>query len=312
MSSVIQHAPLISKQVIRLLESLLQTVVSSEQYKRILRIAIENLQCKQFHYGESKDELDNFINAIGQFAQIRPEYSCYLIEVQVEALSKNLQELELNTPQTIFTIEEYFEKMIGTLQIVKEMIESKKLDIRSKGYEVLDVVWTFICDGNDTLLRSYMQYVFQIMDIMCESLSLMHQLVSTESLVVKIFSSCFTEKRKPIIFRFMEHVFPRLELDLDEDEVEVELRKRFFHCLTLYASSLKNCFDKSDPAEVKFACKVLSFISRIYLSIIEGRDLSNFEQFFEMKSNCYVDDCTLTSTVIFFAPLDSHAYYYSL
>lgn len=253
---------------------------------------------KCFHQGESKEEVSNLWFAIEEIAKLRPEYTCYLVAVQVESLQNMLENPEDDSNRSsMFTIEEIFEKVVRQIGTVRQMIDEKTLDVRNKGFEVIDSVWSFLNECSAEVVMKYKELLKQIVDAICGSAALMYQLALTESLVVQIFQKCFTPERKLIVLYLMEQFFDRIQFSEDDDNLDAELRKRVFHCLRRYTESIKNCFNKNDPEEALFAQKIFSFIIRLYITLIEEGNILDFEAFFEAKSTTSHDEMIFNTQV---------------
>ena len=129
---------------------------------------------------------------------------------------------------------------------------------------------------------------------MCSTVQILYQFMLTEALVVQVFQQCFTEEKKKIIFYLMQSLYKRIQFDEDDDNLDAELRKRVFHCLRRYTETMKDCF-KSD--EIIFARKVFLFIVKFYISLIEERNITNFEELFETKCRLYHQETIFHSKV---------------
>lgn len=259
------------------LESLLRSVVSAEQYKRILRVAIINLQHKRLHHDESKDELESFWISIEEFAKENPEHACNLTAVQIETVQKMTTPNDPYITSSMFGIQDFLEKILCQLDSISKLTGLED----SRSFDVTEMVWNFISDCSVELIRKYKSYLLQIVDAFCESPSLLRLLVLTESLVVQIFRKCFTEEKKVLIFRLMSKLFPRIQFDEEGEDLDAEIRKRFFHCLKSYSESIPEYFSRDDPMEALFARKIFSFIVRLYIVLVEHGDIEDFERFFE-------------------------------
>ena len=181
----------------------------------------------------------------------------------------------------IFTVGEIFEKVIRQFDVIKEFLDDKLLDVRSKRFEVLDVVWDFMSSCHPDKIQKYKDFFKKLINTICSLPPLLYQFMLNETLVLHVFQKCFNQEKKIIIFYLMENLYKRIQFIEDDDNLDAELRKRVFHCLRRYTETIKLCFEDHEKA---FGCKVFSFIVRFYTTLFEESHITEFERFFESKS----------------------------
>ena len=266
-------------------ETLLNTITSAKQYKRILRIMFINMQKKTLTGSTTKDEISDLWSSIEEIAKIKTECTCYLIAIQVESLSAIIEEsAEPLTSGSLFTVNEMFERVIRQFVEIANLIQSKQLDARSKKFDVIDTVLEFLNGCQPAIVLKYKDYFTQLIDTLFSSSVMLYKFMQTENYVVQLFQKCFTPEKKIIILHLMERLFNRIQFNEDDDNFDAELRKRVFHCLRKYTESFKQ---SSENIDARFIRKVFSFVVRFYITLIEEGKIVNFEDFFEATCQFY-------------------------
>jgi len=257
---------------------------------------------------ESKENVLDLWSGIEEITKIRPECVGHLTSAQIENLQRTIEEEQAQSAcENMFTASEIFEKVFRLFDIIKEFIEDKELDVRSKNFEVIEVVWNFINACHADAIIKYKIYFKKVVDSICSFSPMLYQFMLTETLVLEVFQKCFTEGKKIIIFYLMENLYKRIQFSEDDDNLDAELRKRVFHCLRRYTETIKSCCNNAE-----FGYQVFSFIVRFYTSLIEEKYIEDFEKFFNAKCSLRHEESIFNARVYLFCQLieNSFSYFY--
>ena len=250
----------------------------AEQLKRILRVAVTNLEDMSLHESASTEELESYWEPIEKIAQKSPTSFRCLSVVYLETLQK-VEQTKITNPNFVsyHSTNDLFDKVFDSILALQSPEFAQKGG--KQGGEFIEKLWSFISECSVELWHRNRNKIIEIVHRLCITSFFLE--IFVDSLMLQFFQECFTKEKREIVFYFFKHLHPKISRNSD---VNLGVRNCFFHTLKRYCQCLSGMIDPNEIEKTQFALKTLSFVIRLYRALIEDYIIEDFEEFFDEES----------------------------